>query len=105
MKTAVINTAVIGANTIVAAVVGKRIRLLNYTIVVGGTVIVTWKSASTNLSGPMPMVANDSLSASAGESMPVGMVPLMQTGVNEALVLDLSTAVQVSGHLTYYEYA
>lgn len=105
MKNAVINTTTIGANTIVAAVVGKKIRLLNYVIAVAAQVAVTWKSDATALSGPIILVLGSPLVASAGESMPVGMVPLMATATGEALVLDLAAGVQVSGHITYYEFA
>lgn len=101
MQYAKIDTATSGANTIVAAVPNRSIRVLNYLAVAGGTVTLTWKSASTALSGAMPLVVNNALSAVGNGQAPSGHVGLFETAPGEALVLTLSAAVQVSGHLAY----
>lgn len=104
VKYAVINSSTLGDNTVVAAVAGKKIRVVGYTTASAGTVTVTWKSgAATSISGPMPMVA-------AGDSIGIGSsgtymaeYGVMETGVSQALVLNLSAAVAVGGHLVYRE--
>lgn len=98
LKYAVIDTATLGDNTIVAAVTGKRLIVLTYTIVTGGAVALRWKSAANSLSGAMSFAAN-------GGVAPAGTVeaPLLQTNPGEALVLNLGAAIQTSGHITYIE--
>lgn len=81
-----------GTGEIVAAQAGTRIIVMNYTVTVASTVTLTWKSASTALSGAMTVTVG--LSPLASES-------LMATASGEALNLTLGSAVQVSGHLTY----
>lgn len=93
---AVINTASPGDNTIVAAATGLKTKVLTYTFTVGAAVTVTWKSASTAISGPMAFEAGIS-------SAPSGEVPHFETIAGEALVLNLGSAVQVSGHISYYQ--
>lgn len=97
-KFASIDVATAGDNTLVAAVTGKQLRVLSYALVAGGAVAVRWKSgAATNLSGAMSFAANGGV---APAWSPVG---LLQTVAGDALVLNLSAAVQVSGHLVYVE--
>jgi len=87
---AVISTATSGDQTIVAAVSGKRIVVLNYLMTVS-TNTVTWKSGSTAISGAMDE-SHSVRDPDAG---------LIETALGEALVLNLGSAVQVSGFLTY----
>lgn len=95
-----IDTTTSGDNTIVAADATKKIKVLSYSFVCAGTVNVRWKSgAGTNLSGAMPYIANTGMTT--GPGTPAGG-HLLETAVNTALVLNLSAAVQVSGHLSYY---
>lgn len=97
VKRAVINESTAASNEIVAAVAGKRIIVLNYVLMAGGTVDVTWQSAATALSGAMPLVANAGIATTDAEN------GLLETAVGEALNLLSSAAIQVSGHLTYVE--
>ncbi len=101
MKFASISAASSGSNEIVAAVTGKRIKVLAYTVIAAGDVSITWRSASTAISGAMSIAQNGGAAPAAGASGPLGFVPLLQTESGEALNLNLSSAVQVSGHLTY----
>lgn len=97
---AVINASSSGDNTLVAADTGKTIRVLSYVFVAAGTVNITFKSgASTSLSGAMPFVVN--AGAVAPPSSPAAGA-YMQTAANQALVMNLSQAVAVTGHLSYY---
>lgn len=100
-QSAIIDTASSGDNTIVSAVSNKRIKVLSYFIVTGGAVDCRWKSgSSTNLSGAMPFVANTGIASGEGDKQSDS--PLLYTAIGEALVLNLSDAVQVSGHVSYY---
>lgn len=86
-----------GANSIVAAVASKKIRVLNYVIVANAAVNAKWQSASTDKTGLSYLAANGGVSS--------GYAPSghFETAVNEALNLNLSGAVAVGGHLSYIE--
>lgn len=88
-----------GNNTIVTAVSSKKIRVLSYSLVCAGSVNVKFQSGAsgTDLTGAMPFVANTGI---APGFVPVGH---FETGSNTLLNLNLSAAVQVSGHCTYIE--
>lgn len=94
----VINVSTSGDQTLVAAQgTGKIINLVSYTLVVNGAVTLQWKSGTNNKSGAMSFAAN-------GGASPSGSVeaPVLWTNANEALILNLGTSVQVSGHYVYY---
>jgi hypothetical protein len=98
IKFAPISASTSGDNVIVAAVTGKKIKVISVVLVASGVVSVTWKSATTNLSGAMPLVAN------SGFSLPTSPnINYFETAVGEVLNLNLSSAVLVAGHLGYYE--
>lgn len=101
MPFASVDTATSGDNTIVAAVPGRKIRLINYTVIASGDVSIRWKSASTNLSGAMALAANGGAAPSGSGQSPAGFIGVLETNSGEALVLNLGSAIQVSGHLTY----
>lgn len=101
MKFVVINASLTGDNTIVAAIVGRKIRVVNYTLISAGAVTVTWKSGATAISGPMPLAANGGMAPSSSVLTPSGLIGVFETNVNESLVLNLGGAVAVGGHLTY----
>jgi hypothetical protein len=101
-KYAAVSASASGDNTIVAAVAGQKIVLLSYTVIAAGDVSITWKSgASTSLSGAMALAANGGAAPSAGPLAPGAIVGLLETAAGEALVLGLSAAVAVGGHITY----
>lgn len=99
VKRAVINASANGDNTVVAAVAGKKLVVLEYGYVTGGTVQVKWRSATagTDLSGAKPFAAN------GGEVRPYSPVGWVETVAGQALVLNLNAAVQVGGELSYIE--
>lgn len=102
LKFASVSTASSGDTSLVSAVASNKIKVISYVLVASGTVSVRWYSgaAGTALSGAMALVANTGVSAiGSAESW------LFETAVNTALVLNLSAAVQVSGHLSYIEEA
>jgi hypothetical protein len=101
MKYAVVNTAISGDNTIVAAVANKRIKVLHYAVGCDQNIDIYWKSNATRITGPIFLAASTSLSAGYGASSPAGLVAMFETGVGEPLVLNLSGAKTVGGHITY----
>lgn len=95
-----ISGAAAGDNTIVASDATRKIKVLNYVIVADAPVSAKWKSgAGTDLSGAMSLVA------SSGVSSPVGSPAqswLLETAVGDALVINLSGAVGLRGHVSYF---
>lgn len=88
-----------GNTSIVAANATKKIKVLSYTLVADDTVNVKWQSATTDLTGAMAFLGG------GGVSTPVGSRRdgwLLETAVNQALNLNLSSAVGVSGHISYF---
>lgn len=98
-KFASINASSSGDNTLVSAVVGKKIRVLKYRIIPASDVAVRWYSgaAGTALTGSM------SLAGKAGDSGAEAIFGHFETASNTALVLNLGSAVQVSGYVVYAE--
>ena len=97
-KFAAISASSVGDNTVVAAVAGKKIRVLKYTILTSGPVAAKFRSASVaDLTGSMTLAANSGV---GGAFCPVG---LFETAAGDALNLNLSGAAGVAGHLTYIE--
>jgi hypothetical protein len=83
---------------IVAAVTGKKIRVLSMQLVTAGAVTVTWKSATDTICAAQSFAANAVFSANFG---PQGY--LFETAASAALNIVLGGAVQVSGTLNYIE--
>ena len=98
-KFAVIDNATSGDNTLVAAVTGRKIRVLAYMMVAAGTVVTRFESGAsgTALTGQMNWVANTGV---MGAYSPVGH---FETAAGSLLNLELSAAVSVDGYLVYQE--
>jgi hypothetical protein len=87
-----------GANTAVAAVASKRIRVLSYTLIANAAVNVKFQSSTTSdITGLLYLAAN------TGASVAYSPVGLFQTVAGEALSINLSGAIAVGGHLVYVE--
>ena len=95
IKFAVIDSATSGNTTLVSADPGGKIRVLAINFIAAGAVNVAFTSAGLPITGPYPLVAQSG--AALGYS-PVGH---FQTVENQALVMTLDAAVQVSGSLVY----
>lgn len=97
VKFAIINQAA-GDGTIVAAVAGKRIRVLSYVVTsdTADTLVEFQSTTSTAISGDMRMPDNGILSANCG---PFGC---FQTVAGELLNVQATTGA-VDGHVTYVE--
>jgi hypothetical protein len=96
-KFAKISASSSGDNTVVSAVTGKKIRVLNWALTANGTVSIKWRSNTTDITGLRPLIQY----ASAGRSG--GPTGVMETSVGEALNLNLSAAVSCGGELQYLE--
>lgn len=94
---AVIDNATLGDNEIVAAVAGKKIRVLSCLLIATGTVIVRFESGAGGaaLTGQMPLVAN------SGFSLTYNSAGWWETAAGESLNLELSAAISVDGVLNY----
>jgi len=93
-----ISVSASGNTELVAAVSGRRMRVLTYTIVVESAVDVRFGSGSSAITGAMTFgVEAEGVSAAWA---PGGH---FQTVAGEALVINLSAAVVVRGHLSYIE--
>jgi hypothetical protein len=96
-KFASIQVGASGSNAIVAAVSGKKIRVLAYTLFASGAVNAKFQSAANDKTGLKYFAANGGISAAF---CPVGW---FETNAGEALNLNLSGAVAVGGELVYAE--
>jgi hypothetical protein len=98
IKRAAISGATANNNTLVPAVAGKRIRVLQFALVCASAVNVTFQSdTGTALTGAMPFGANGGISTAFNEG------GHFETAAGELLGMRLSSAVQVSGWLSYQE--
>lgn len=98
-KFAAIAASSSGDNTIVAAVVSKKLRVLSYTLVAAGAVTCRFEDGAggTAKSGVMSLAANGVL------SVPFSAVGHFETTANTLLNLELGGAVSVAGHICYVE--
>jgi hypothetical protein len=98
VKRAVIDHAVSGDNTIVAAVAGKSIVVTAVTLVSSGTVNVRFESGTggTALTGQIQLTAQTGFSDRSDDG-------LFETAPGALLNLELSAAVSVDGYLSYIE--
>jgi len=98
-KYAAVDVAAIGDNTLVAAVTGRKIRVLACALVAGGAVTVRFESGAggTALTGQMSLAANGVL------TLPYNQAGWFETAAGALLNLELSGAVSVDGALVYAE--
>lgn len=97
-KFAIVAASGSGDNAIVAAVTGKKIRVLSYYLSAAGAVNAKWRSATTDLTGLHYFAA-----AGGSATAPYSPQGWVETAVSEALNLNLSGAVAVGGEITYVE--
>lgn len=91
-----ISISTTGDNTVISGTAGLRIRIVKYSLVCAGAVVVTFKSSIAGaISGPMSFAAN------GGISEPAASCGLMQTAVGEDLVINLNGNVSTGGMITY----
>lgn len=96
MPSAVINASASGDNTIVAAQgAGTAIRVWGFSLVATSAVNASLKSNATVKFGPASFAANGGISRTGGGE------PVFTCGINEPLILNLSSGVQVGGDVSY----
>ena len=99
-KYAPIDTASSGDNTLVAAVSGKKVRVLALFVVASGganTLRLESSAGGTALTGQMDLADGDQL------VLPMNPEGWMETVAGELLNLELSVAKSVDGALVYVE--
>jgi len=99
VKYAAIDAATSGDNEIVAAVSGKRIRVISCFMIAAGAVNVRFESGAggTALTGQMNLTTNSGFTLNENNS------GWLETASGAALNLELSGAVSVDGCLSYIE--
>lgn len=98
-KYAAIDVASSGDNTLVAAVAGKKIRVLSLYLVAAGAVTVRFESGA----GGAALTGQSSLAANGGLVLPFNADGWFETAAATILNLELGGAVSVDGCLTYVE--
>lgn len=98
VKVAVVTASASGATQIVAAVTGKKIRVLGIAYSVNAAVNVKWQSATTDKTGLFYHGG-----AGHGIVMEAAQGFLFETDSAAALNINLSGAVAVGGQLRYVE--
>lgn len=98
LKFAVIAASSSGDNTIVAAdAAGRKIKVVSYALLASAAVTTKFKSgAATDITGGFALAANGGVSCPGAPS-----AHLFETAANTALVLNLSGAIAVGGHVSY----
>lgn len=99
-KFAVVDAASSGDNTIVAAVTGKRIRVLAGSLTMTGTLVtIRFESGAggTALTGQMQPLAGHTI------TLPFSPVGHFQTAAGELLNMELGGAQSVDGWIVYVE--
>ena len=98
-KFSVINATASGQNEVVAAVTGKRIRVVSYALTVSAAAIVQFRDgATTVIAGGFDLAANGGISFAG-----LPAAPAFQTSSGVALNINLSATVNARGHLCYIE--
>lgn len=91
-----LNASASGNNTVVAAQAGKKIVLLCADAVLAAANTLTWQSSGgTVLDGPKSFAIN------GGQIFPMTELGHFATLAGEGLVLNLTGANQVGGHVVY----
>lgn len=106
MASVCVDVSSAASNALVAAVTGKRIRVLGFQLIAAGDVTVTLEDSSgTNLWGPVTISANGGISATPVPDMVDVRTPncYFETDVSKGLNLLLSAGVQVGGGLQYVQ--
>ena len=99
VKYAAVSASGSGNNTVVAAVTGKKIRVLGFLLVSALAVTVQWQSGAggTALCGVM------SLGITAAVNSGISEAGLFETASGALLNLSLGGAVSVGGYVIYVE--
>ena len=81
--------------SLVAGVADRQIEVLGYTVLCEANTAITWKSATTAISGPMTFAANGGATVGGNDGKAV-----LRTNVGEALQLTNASG-EIHGHFNY----
>ena len=104
MQSVAIDAASNGDNTVVAGVANARIEVVGFNLMAGGSVNAKFTDGpgGAELTGPYPFAANGGMSVPMATPVAGSLAKgWFGTSPGNALVLNLSGAVQVSGVLVY----
>ena len=87
-----------GDNPLVTGRASQAIRVLGVHLLAEGNVSLTWKSGTTVVTGPMPMIAGRQYEAKGIVARRV-LHPLFECARGDDLVLALSDNIAVGGHV------
>lgn len=97
-----LSVVLLGSTTIVAAVPGKKIRVLGYMVTTQTANAAVTVQFRSGLLTPLAEITDIDGNLFAGYAGTLD-APAFETAVGEALVVNLSTVKIVTGHLTYVE--
>ena len=95
VQQAAINFSGSGNNTVVTGVVGKKIKILQIYLVLGGASNLTFLSGLTALTGLMDFSSNGAF------VLDFGQLPLTCVNVLDSFIINSSSGVQVGGTVWY----
>ena len=99
IKDAVISITGSGQQVVVAAVPGKKIRVVSFWIIVDAATAVTWQNGTTDITGAAPLAIN------GGWVVDFSPVGHFETAVGAALNIELGTSsANAKGSVNYFEY-
>jgi hypothetical protein len=101
MLTVAINASAPGANEVLPAVAGSKYRVVAFVLTYAGTVAATWASGGDALTGALNGAAGSSCPSPALPPRPGGAAFHFETATGQALNMNLSGAVAVSGYAVY----
>jgi hypothetical protein len=97
---AAISTTTSGQTAVVAAVTGRKIKVLGYVLMAAGTVNVKWQDGTTDLTGALPLTAQ--VGAVVPQCGGEGYHPeWFKTTAGNALNLNCDSTVGVYGQVVY----
>jgi|GEM_PF-561049 len=92
-----------GDTTIYPFVAGRFFRVLSYTLTSDTAMTFKWKSGTNDISGAMSIAASGSIVVPFGPISPLGLIGNLQTNFNEDLIIETSSAGNLTGHLVLIE--
>lgn len=100
IKSAVISAALLGDNTIISAVSGKRLKIVAFHLqaVSNGQTVTFKDGASTDLSGALPLNAREYITI----AVPCPSF-LLGTTAGNAFIISLGAATSIVGFVTYFD--
>lgn len=99
IKYAIIDAALLGDNTLVAAVAGKKIRVICLYYMAAGTVNTRFESGASGTA----LTGQHQHTAQTGVVLPFNEGGWFETASGALLNLELSAAISVDGALSYVE--